>query len=135
VAPAAAGVLGSLSRGQLFDILAQLKLMAMQNQGQLRELLLGHPQLSKALLQAQVMLGGWQARCLLPAARRPPPAARCPSARCLLSCLALQRSDPTCCPLPPLQVWCSRARQGRSLPPRPSPWSRHSSSSSSSPFP
>jgi hypothetical protein len=60
-------VLGSLSRGQLFDIMAQLKLMAMQNQGQLRELLLGHPQLSKALLQAQVLLGGRQGhaqRCL-----------------------------------------------------------------------
>lgn len=49
--------LASLSRAQLFDIMSQMKLMAMQNSKQLRELLISHPQLSKALLQAQVMLG------------------------------------------------------------------------------
>lgn len=50
-------VLGGLSPDQLRDILWNMKQLAGQNPDQVRQMLLAHPQLSFALIQAQVILG------------------------------------------------------------------------------
>ncbi|XP_051125404.1 cleavage stimulating factor 64 [Andrographis paniculata] len=49
--------LAKMSRNQLTEVLSELKAMATQNKEQARQLLLSRPNLSKALFQAQVMLG------------------------------------------------------------------------------
>ncbi|KAF9687028.1 hypothetical protein SADUNF_Sadunf02G0051200 [Salix dunnii] len=49
--------LAKMSRNQLNEIMSQLKGMATQNREAAHQLLLGKPQLSKALFQAQIMLG------------------------------------------------------------------------------
>ncbi|KAK4747518.1 hypothetical protein SAY87_014104 [Trapa incisa] len=49
--------LAKLSRNQLTEILAELKAMATNNKESARQLLLSRPQLSKALFQAEIMLG------------------------------------------------------------------------------
>uniref|UniRef100_A0A5B7BGU4 Putative cleavage stimulating factor 64 n=1 Tax=Davidia involucrata TaxID=16924 RepID=A0A5B7BGU4_DAVIN len=49
--------LAKMSRNQLNKIMSELKVMAIQNKEQARQLLLANPQLPKALFQAQIMLG------------------------------------------------------------------------------
>ncbi|XP_038700326.1 cleavage stimulating factor 64 isoform X2 [Tripterygium wilfordii] len=49
--------LAKMSRVQLNEVMSDLKVMATQNKEQARQLLLSRPQLSKALFQAQIMLG------------------------------------------------------------------------------
>ncbi|CAA2933263.1 cleavage stimulating factor 64 [Olea europaea subsp. europaea] len=49
--------LAKMSRSQLTEIISEMKEMATQNKEQARQLLLASPNLSKALLQAQIMLG------------------------------------------------------------------------------
>ncbi|KAJ9560606.1 hypothetical protein OSB04_005766 [Centaurea solstitialis] len=48
--------LAKMPKGQLAEVLTELKTMATQNKEQARQLLLAHPQLSKAVLQAHIML-------------------------------------------------------------------------------
>lgn len=48
--------LAKIPKGQLTHILTEIKGMATQNKEQARQLLLAHPQLSKAVLQAHIML-------------------------------------------------------------------------------
>lgn len=49
--------LSKMSRADLFNILAQMKLLIEQNSGQARHILVQNPQLTKALFQAQILLG------------------------------------------------------------------------------
>ncbi|CAK9166369.1 unnamed protein product [Ilex paraguariensis] len=49
--------LAKMSRNQLNEIISEMKVMATQKPEQARQLLLASPQLPKALLQAQIMLG------------------------------------------------------------------------------
>eukprot|EP00935_MAST-01C_sp_MAST-1C-sp1_P002631 g2631.t1 len=49
--------LASLSVVELYELVAQMKDLVQCNPEQARSILLGHPQLAQALLQAQVMLG------------------------------------------------------------------------------
>ncbi|KAM1348435.1 hypothetical protein ACFX13_002718 [Malus domestica] len=49
--------LAKMSRGQLNQIMSELKVIATQNKELARQLLLARPQLPKALFQAQIMLG------------------------------------------------------------------------------
>ncbi|KAI3685455.1 hypothetical protein L6452_34698 [Arctium lappa] len=48
--------LAKMPKGQLAEVLTELKTMATQNKEEARQLLLAHPQLSKAVLQAHIML-------------------------------------------------------------------------------
>ncbi|KVH98594.1 Cleavage stimulation factor subunit 2, hinge domain-containing protein [Cynara cardunculus var. scolymus] len=48
--------LAKMPKGQLAEVLTELKTIATQNKEQARQLLLAHPQLSKAVLQAHIML-------------------------------------------------------------------------------
>lgn len=50
-------LLARKTRSELYDYLAQVQLLLRQNPHQARELLVGNPQLSKALFQMQVILG------------------------------------------------------------------------------
>lgn len=49
--------LASMSRPQLYEIMSQMKLLISHNRSQARQILLANPQLTKALFQAQIMLG------------------------------------------------------------------------------
>ncbi|KAL3651796.1 hypothetical protein CASFOL_004798 [Castilleja foliolosa] len=49
--------LAKLSRGQLIEVMCTIKTIATQNKEQARQLLIAIPNLSKALFQAQIMLG------------------------------------------------------------------------------
>lgn len=49
--------LAGMSRNQLYEFLNEMKALAQQNQQQARHILLLHPQLPKAIFQAQIMLG------------------------------------------------------------------------------
>lgn len=48
--------LAKIPKAQLTEVLNEVKTMATQNKEQVRQLLLAHPQLSKAILQAHIML-------------------------------------------------------------------------------
>ncbi|XP_071737750.1 cleavage stimulating factor 64-like isoform X2 [Rutidosis leptorrhynchoides] len=48
--------LAKIPKNQLIEVLTEVKAMATQNKEQARQLLLAHPQLSKAVLQAHIML-------------------------------------------------------------------------------
>ncbi|CAL5225319.1 g8121 [Coccomyxa viridis] len=61
-APAGSGeqissTLGNLSVAELYEIMAQMKGLVQQNPPQARQVLVQNPQLTKALFQAQIMLG------------------------------------------------------------------------------
>ncbi|KAA8535020.1 hypothetical protein F0562_030023 [Nyssa sinensis] len=65
--------LAKMSRNQLNKIMSELKVMAIQNKEQARQLLLASPQLPKALFQAQIMLGMVTAQMLqMPNIRQAP---------------------------------------------------------------
>ncbi|XP_071702759.1 cleavage stimulating factor 64 [Rutidosis leptorrhynchoides] len=49
--------LAGMSKNQLYDIMSQMKTLIEQNQDQARQILIQNPQLTKALFQAQIMLG------------------------------------------------------------------------------
>ncbi|KAL3689905.1 hypothetical protein R1sor_016214 [Riccia sorocarpa] len=49
--------LAGMSKYQLYEIMSQMKIMIQQNQQQARQILVSNPQLTKALFQAQIMLG------------------------------------------------------------------------------
>ncbi|BBN08786.1 cleavage stimulation factor subunit 2 [Marchantia polymorpha subsp. ruderalis] len=49
--------LAGMSKHQLYEIMSQMKIMIQQNQQQARQILVANPQLTKALFQAQIMLG------------------------------------------------------------------------------
>lgn len=49
--------LAGMSKNQLYDIMAQMKTLIEQNQDQARQILIQNPLLTKALFQAQIMLG------------------------------------------------------------------------------
>lgn len=50
-------IIAGLSPMQLFDIMSQMKTLIQQNQQAARDILSQNPQLTRALFQAQVMLG------------------------------------------------------------------------------
>eukprot|EP01018_Ginkgo_biloba_P017405 Gb_06606 [translate_table: standard] len=49
--------LAGMSKNQLYDIMSQMKVLIEQNQQQARQILVDNPPLTKALFQAQIMLG------------------------------------------------------------------------------
>ncbi|PIA39753.1 hypothetical protein AQUCO_02600306v1 [Aquilegia coerulea] len=49
--------LAGMSKNQLYDIMSQMKILIEQNQQQARQILVDNPALTKALFQAQIMLG------------------------------------------------------------------------------
>lgn len=49
--------LAGMSKNQLYDIMSQMKALIEQNQDQARQILIQNPLLTKALFQAQIMLG------------------------------------------------------------------------------
>ncbi|KAG0586900.1 hypothetical protein KC19_2G125800 [Ceratodon purpureus] len=49
--------LAGMSKQQLFEVMVQMKTMIQQNQQQARQVLMANPQLTKAIFQAQIMLG------------------------------------------------------------------------------
>ncbi|XP_058193732.1 cleavage stimulating factor 64 isoform X3 [Rhododendron vialii] len=49
--------LAGMSKNQLYDIMCQMKMLIEQNQQQARQILIQNPLLTKALFQAQIMLG------------------------------------------------------------------------------
>ncbi|TKY60930.1 Cleavage stimulating factor 64 [Spatholobus suberectus] len=49
--------LAGMSKNQLYDIMSQMKSLIEQNQQQARQILIQNPMLTKALFQAQIMLG------------------------------------------------------------------------------
>ncbi|KAJ9542305.1 hypothetical protein OSB04_028811 [Centaurea solstitialis] len=49
--------LAGMSKNQLYDIMSQMKTLIEQNQDQARQILIQNPLLTKALFQAQIMLG------------------------------------------------------------------------------
>ncbi|KAH9563594.1 hypothetical protein CY35_05G133600 [Sphagnum magellanicum] len=49
--------LAGMSKHQLYEVMVQMKTLVQQNQQQARQVLMANPQLTKALFQAQIMLG------------------------------------------------------------------------------
>ncbi|MBA0712660.1 hypothetical protein Golax_011745 [Gossypium laxum] len=49
--------IAGMSKNQLYDIMSNMKTLIEQNQQQAREILIQNPLLTKALFQAQIMLG------------------------------------------------------------------------------
>ncbi|KAH9553657.1 hypothetical protein CY35_08G023500 [Sphagnum magellanicum] len=49
--------LAGMSKHQLYEVMVQMKMLIQQNQQQARQVLIANPQLTKALFQAQIMLG------------------------------------------------------------------------------
>ncbi|XP_017415527.1 cleavage stimulating factor 64 isoform X1 [Vigna angularis] len=58
--------LAGMSKNQLYDIVSQMKSLIEQNQQQARQILIQNPTLTKALFQAQIMLGMVQAPQVVP---------------------------------------------------------------------
>ncbi|KAG5014735.1 hypothetical protein JHK82_020419 [Glycine max] len=58
--------LAGMSKNQLYDIMSQMKNLIEQNQQQARQILIQNPMLTKALFQAQIMLGMVQAPQVVP---------------------------------------------------------------------
>lgn len=50
-------VLGSMNPIQLFEVMSQMKTLAQQNPAAARQVLVSQPQLTRALFQAQILLG------------------------------------------------------------------------------
>lgn len=50
-------VLGGMSANQLYDLMQQMRAMIQSNAAQARHILISNPQLTKALFQAQILLG------------------------------------------------------------------------------
>eukprot|EP00897_Mesotaenium_endlicherianum_P001129 jgi/Mesen1/11016/ME000098S10406 len=65
--------LAGMSRQQLYDLLAQMKVLIQTNHSQARSVLIANPQLARGLFQAQVMLG--MVKPLAPGAALQAPAA------------------------------------------------------------
>ena len=65
--------LAEMSPAQLFSVMNQLKTLTQQNQSQARQLLVGNPQLTLALFQAQLALGMTKPPAAMVAAAAPPP--------------------------------------------------------------
>ncbi|KAL2631906.1 hypothetical protein R1flu_016592 [Riccia fluitans] len=59
--------LAGMSKYQLYEIMSQMKIMIQQNQQQARQILVSNPQLTKALFQAQIMLGMVRPQQVVPA--------------------------------------------------------------------
>ncbi|CAK9234549.1 unnamed protein product [Sphagnum troendelagicum] len=49
--------LAGMSKHQLYEVMVQMKMLIQQNQQQARQVLIANPQLTKALFQAQIILG------------------------------------------------------------------------------
>ncbi|KAK9113391.1 hypothetical protein Syun_020188 [Stephania yunnanensis] len=58
--------LAGMSKNQLYDIMSQMKTLIEQNQQQARQILVDNPALTKALFQAQIMLGMVQPPKVMP---------------------------------------------------------------------
>lgn len=58
--------LAGMSKNQLYDIMSQMKTLIEQNQQQAREILIQNPLLTRALFQAQIMLGMMQPPPVIP---------------------------------------------------------------------
>lgn len=58
--------MAGMSKSQLYDIMSQMKTLIEQNQQQARQILIQNPALTKALFQAQIMLGMVQAPQTIP---------------------------------------------------------------------
>ena len=65
--------LAEMSPAQLFSVMNQLKTLTQQNQSQARQLLVSNPQLTLALLQAQLALGMTKPPAAMAAAAAAPP--------------------------------------------------------------
>ena len=72
-----ASVLGNMSKQELWDVLEQTKALVQQNPKQARSLLIANPALTKAIFQAQIILGIIKTQGIAPAGPPPgmPPAA------------------------------------------------------------
>ncbi|XP_068643022.1 cleavage stimulating factor 64-like isoform X2 [Aristolochia californica] len=77
--------LAGMSKNQLYDVMSQMKALIEQNQQQARQILVENPLLTKALFQAQIMLGMVQLPQVMPniqqtlsqASQQPPPVQPC----------------------------------------------------------
>ncbi|XXG53780.1 hypothetical protein AAC387_Pa03g1821 [Persea americana] len=58
--------LAGMSKNQLYDVISQMKTLIEQNQQQAKQILVENPQLTKALFQAQIMLGMVQPPHVMP---------------------------------------------------------------------
>ncbi|KAM3268706.1 proline-rich proteoglycan 2 [Capsicum chacoense] len=58
--------MAGMSKNQLYEIMAQMKTLVQQNPKQARQILIQNPSLTKALFQAQVMLGMLQSKQEIP---------------------------------------------------------------------
>ncbi|CAN6468846.1 unnamed protein product [Victoria cruziana] len=58
--------LAGMSKNQLFDVMSQMKSLIEQNPSQARQILVANPSLTKALFQAQIMLGMVQPPQVMP---------------------------------------------------------------------
>ncbi|KAF4373486.1 hypothetical protein F8388_025180 [Cannabis sativa] len=65
--------LAGMTKSQLYDIMSQMKTLIEQNQQQARQILIQNPLLTKALFQAQIMLGMVQPPQAIPKIEQPPP--------------------------------------------------------------
>ncbi|XP_062118132.1 cleavage stimulating factor 64 [Humulus lupulus] len=65
--------LAGMTKNQLYDIMSQMKTLIEQNQQQARQILIQNPLLTKALFQAQIMLGMLQPPQVIPNIEQPPP--------------------------------------------------------------
>ncbi|PON71695.1 Transcription termination and cleavage factor [Parasponia andersonii] len=65
--------LAGMTKNQLYDIMSQMKTLIDQNQQQARQILIQNPLLTKALFQAQIMLGMVHPPQVIPNIEKPPP--------------------------------------------------------------
>uniref|UniRef100_A0A803P7W1 Cleavage stimulation factor subunit 2 hinge domain-containing protein n=1 Tax=Cannabis sativa TaxID=3483 RepID=A0A803P7W1_CANSA len=63
--------LAGMTKSQLYDIMSQMKTLIEQNQQQARQILIQNPLLTKALFQAQIMLGMVQPPQAIPKIEQP----------------------------------------------------------------
>ena len=75
-----AQMLSGFSANQLVEVLSQMKQLCQQNHNQARHILNNNPQLTKALFQAQIMLGMVQQRAPPAVTAAPPAPAPVPAA-------------------------------------------------------
>jgi hypothetical protein len=73
--------LGTKSRAELYEIMAQMKSLVQQNPEQARQILVQNAQLTKALFQAEIMLGMVKGAPIVPSPVRylAPPCPLCPA--------------------------------------------------------
>ncbi|KAC9774266.1 hypothetical protein R6Q59_007263 [Mikania micrantha] len=125
--------LAGMSKNQLYDIMSQMKTLIEQNQDQARQILIQNPLLTKALFQAQIMLGMLQPPQEIPniqsagsqIPQQPTPPAQQPTGQITTSASMPSSSvSPSNPPLPSHLLQPSRSHiSAQSAPSMPSPQS------------